>query len=682
MCYAPSNSVTIPDLNNVEKTQELDRKYTLLDLIGTGGMAEVYRAKLVGQQGFEKPLVIKQLLADVAGDREVVENFIDEAKLAAFLHHENIACVYDFGNMDGSYFIAMEYLFGKDLHSVMAKARSVQRPVSVPLALHIASQICSGMDYAHNLTDLEQKPLNIIHRDLTPHNVFLTYDGKVKIIDFGVAKAELFDNRTRAGVVKGKVSYMSPEQLVEADVDARSDIFSIGILLYEMISGVRMYQGDTATLIKKCINVIYRPLEEMVPGLDTKVYDILRNALQKEPDNRYQSCGDMLDDINEYFFSKGLRPNSKPVKELLLDLFQDDYEGELQRFTPGGTLQRKLTEEDLGEDDKTVFAENPFIETPKWYSHSGRYTLWAVLGIGFCVVILASVNMALDKRKRTEVAKTKQALEVAKVESVKVTQETKATEKRAPAVKQLAKPVINIKPLQIPVEVQVEKELDDEEIMKRAVGILIADGEKALAANRLTLPDGESARDYFNKVLDLEPDNVRAKEGLRIISERYAVFAAKKLAEGEKDEALEKIEKGLAVQPENEELLTMKTDIEQEEQERVDQLFDKATAAFQAGRYTTPADTSAYFYLREIEKIRPQSPLVQQGKLQIADKYDALGDKALQNMNLQKARQYTRAGLMVMPGHQGLLELQSDLQKSKPAIFMKGLSRSFRPLFD
>lgn len=666
----------------MEKTQELDRKYTLLDLIGTGGMAEVYRAKLVGQQGFEKPLVIKQLLAEVAGDREVVENFIDEAKLAAFLHHENIACVYDFGNMDGSYFIAMEYLFGKDLHSVMAKARNSQRPISVPLALYIASQICSGMDYAHNLVDLEQKPLNIIHRDLTPHNVFLTYDGKVKIIDFGVAKAELFDNRTRAGVVKGKVSYMSPEQLVEADVDARSDIFSIGILLYEMISGVRMYHGDTATLIKKCINVIYQPLEEVVPGLDAKVYDILRNALQKEPGNRYQSCGDMLDDINEYFFSKGLRPDSKPVKELLLELFQDDYDEELQRLSPGGTLHRKMTDEAFGEDDKTVFAENPFIQTPIWYSRFGRYTLWAVLGIGFCVVMLASVNMALDKRKQTEVENTGQVPKLAKAAEEGRAEEAKVVEKTTPAVKQLAKPVIHIKPLQIPVEVQVEKELDDEEIMKRAVGILIADGEKALAANRLTLPEGQSARDYFKKVLDLEPDNTRAKEGLRIISERYATFAAKKLEEGEKEEALERIEKGLAVQPESEKLLGLKSDIEQEEQDRVDQLFDKAMAAFLAERYTTPAENSAYFYLREIEKIRPQSPLIQQGKLQIADKYSALGDKALQNMNLQKARQYTSAGLMVMPGHQELLELQSDLQKSGPAIFMKGLSRSFRPLFD
>ena len=340
-------------MKDIDNTGQLSSKYTLLDLIGTGGMAEVYRAKLVGTRGFEKPLVIKQLLADVAGDGEVVANFIDEARLAALLQHENIACVYDFGEQEGHYFIAMEYLFGKDLHTTMAQAKGDRGTIGINQALFIAAQICAGMDYAHNLSDMRQQPLNIIHRDLTPHNVFLTYEGKIKIIDFGVAKAELFDNRTRAGVVKGKVTYMSPEQLVEGDVDSRSDIFSIGILLYEMLSGVRMYQGDTATLIRKCINVEHLPFEEVLPGEDPVIYKILGKALQKDKEKRYQSCGEMLDDINEYFFEQGVRPDNRMVKALLLELFQEDHDAEIQRLSPGDNSGKTTVSKVVLDDDKT-----------------------------------------------------------------------------------------------------------------------------------------------------------------------------------------------------------------------------------------------------------------------------------------------------------------------------------------
>lgn len=656
-------------MKDIDTTAQLSSKYTLLDLIGTGGMAEVYRAKLVGTGGFEKPLVIKKLLADMAGDVEVVENFIDEARLAALLQHENIACVYDFGEQDGSYFIAMEYLFGKDLHTTMAQAKADRGTLGVNQALFIAAQICAGMEYAHTLTDMQQQPLNIIHRDLTPHNVFLTYEGKIKIIDFGVAKAELFDNRTRAGVVKGKVTYMSPEQLVDGDVDPRSDIFSIGILLYEMLSGVRMYQGDTATLIRKCINVEHLPLEEVLPDEDPAIYRILSKALQKEKDNRYQSCGEMLDDINEYFFEQGVRPDNRMIKTLLLELFRPDYEGEIQRLSPEGETGGVAPV--LSEDDKTVFVESVYPQTRDWKSLVNRNSVIALFSVIFCVVTMAFVKMSFDRH-------------MAKEDPVAPVVE----EKQATVVLEMPKPedrpVVSIQPLQLPpsTEKEVSEELKDEEIMARAVEIFLEKAETALKENRLTQPPGDSAHAYYKKVLELEPDNILAKKGVDEIAARYAASASKKLQEADVEGARERIGKGLGVDAENEALLALQKRIFDDENAEVDALIKKAKTAFAARKFTTPEDDCAYLYYRKIEEIKPGSEVVRKGMQAIADIYAGMGDKALQNMNLSKARYYVALGLKVAPSHSGLMELEADLQKSKTAIFFKGLERSLRPIFN
>lgn len=657
-------------MKDTDNTANIGSKYTLLDLIGKGGMAEVFRAKLIGQRGFEKPLVIKQLLADVAGDAEVVTNFIDEARLAALLQHENIACIYDFGEQNGSYFIAMEYLFGKDLHNTIAQAKGQSGSIGVTLALYIASQICAGMDYAHNLTDFHQQPLHIIHRDLTPHNVFLTYEGKVKIIDFGVAKAELFDNRTRAGVVKGKVTYMSPEQLVEGDIDARSDIFSIGILLYEMLSGLRMYQGDTATLIRKCINVEYTPIEEVLPEIDSSVAEILAKALQKKKENRYQSCGEMLDDINDYFFRQGERPDNKVVKNLLLELFRSDYKSEIKRLSPGGAEDGVFQNVgSLEDDDKTVFIDNSERGAAHRLARYRGSTLWAVVSLLLSVVVIASINMIFDKR--------------AVVQEIALQSEEKPEVVLSKLPTKVQGPVVKLEPSPEPVEVTVEvnKEINDEDIMERAVEIFLEKAEKALQENKLTLPSESSAYAYYKKVLELDAENVIAEKGIENIAARYAAFAEKKISDGEVTAAKERINTGLKVMAANERLRALQKQITAKEQAEIDALLQKAKRAFAGKRYTTPSEDCAYRYYSDIEKIRPGSPIVKKGLMAIADRYASLGDTSLQNLNLKKTRVYVASGLKVVPDHPGLLELQADLQKSKPAIFFKGLGRSFRPLF-
>ena len=194
-------------------------------------MAEVYVGKITGDEGFEKLLVIKKILPHLTTEDDSVINFIDEAKIAALLQHENIIHVYDFGNIEDSYFIAMEFLFGKDFHLVIKKSSEIGLPIGLENILYIASKICDGLDYAHRLKNLQGEALNIIHRDISPQNIFVTYDGHVKIIDFGIAKTAAQSTKTQVGLVKGKLAYMSPEQAGSQVIDHRSDIFATGILI-------------------------------------------------------------------------------------------------------------------------------------------------------------------------------------------------------------------------------------------------------------------------------------------------------------------------------------------------------------------------------------------------------------------------------------------------------------------
>jgi serine/threonine protein kinase len=345
-------------------------QYVLLDQIGAGGVAEVYKCRLIGQRGFEKLIVLKKLNSQVAREPQIATIFIEEARLAALLEHENIATIYDFGEMDGSYFIAMEYLFGKDLHSVMRRAKEAGGAMDLEMALMVTSKICEGMEYAHTLKDLQHRPFNIIHRGITPHNVFVTYEGKVKIIDFGIARAVLLHNRTEAGVVKSNVSYMSPEQLAGGDIDNRSDIFSIAILLYEMLSGGRMYSGDTATLIRKCVEVEYEPLEELRPGLQPELYSLLRKGLEKDRNLRYQSCRELGEAIDDCLFSVARRASSQRLKEYIRVQFKDEFEAEKTRLfaeasgwgTPVPLMDADKTIVERMSISEAAFVDRPFLK--------------------------------------------------------------------------------------------------------------------------------------------------------------------------------------------------------------------------------------------------------------------------------------------------------------------------------
>src|SRR5688572_19714166 len=220
-------------------------KYLLLERISVGGMAEVFKAKSFGVEGFEKIIAIKRILPSMAEDADFIQMFIDEAKIAGQLSHANICQTFELGKTSESHFIAMEFIWGKDLLQIQNRFRKLRQQLPVAMSCFIAAKVCEGLDYAHRKKDPLGRPLNIIHRDVSPQNVLVSYEGECKLIDFGIAKAASRSSKTQAGVLKGKFGYMSPEQVRGLPLDRRSDIFAIGTLLYEMLTGERLFMGES-----------------------------------------------------------------------------------------------------------------------------------------------------------------------------------------------------------------------------------------------------------------------------------------------------------------------------------------------------------------------------------------------------------------------------------------------------
>ncbi|MGD2126788.1 MAG: protein kinase [Desulfobacteraceae bacterium] len=378
-------------------------KYLLLEKIAVGGMAELYRARIRGTQGFEKLVAIKKLLSHLTDEVELVNAFIDEAKLAALLQHQNIVNIFDFGSLEGTYFIAMEHLFGKDLRLIAEKSKEHGPPLSLQHALYITSKICQGLDYAHNLKDFQGNPLNIIHRDISPQNILITYDGEVKIVDFGIAKAAGQNTKTRDGVIKGKVSYMSPEQASGETIDNRSDIFSTGILLYEVVTGKRMFEGDSLQALAQVRDAKFEPPESAAPDLSAKLYEILHRALAKQPDQRYQSAGEMLSDLEEYMYQEDLRPTARGLAQYMKGLFGQDILDE-ERFMRE-TMQINLLGDSVAEAEtqhpKKVLEKTRMITLTEIKTSLKKRKLWYVSLTGVTLVLLGSIFFLSYKNKPT-----------------------------------------------------------------------------------------------------------------------------------------------------------------------------------------------------------------------------------------------------------------------------------------
>jgi serine/threonine protein kinase len=308
-------------------------KYLLLDRISVGGMAEVFKAKSYGVEGFEKIIAIKRILPTMGEDRDFIKMFIDEAKIAGQLAHANICQIFELGRIDGSHFIAMEYIWGKDLLQIQNRLRKLKQPMPVPMACFVIAKVLEGLDYAHRKRDPLGRPLEIVHRDCSPQNVLVSYEGEVKVIDFGIAKATSRNSRTMAGVLKGKFGYMSPEQVRGLPLDRRSDIFALGTMLYECLTSERLFQGETDfSTLEKVRNVDIRPPREINPMIPVAVEAVIMKALAKDVEERYQWCSEMLADLQAFLMSQDVVFKAKSLSSWLKDMFAGEIDRERQQL--------------------------------------------------------------------------------------------------------------------------------------------------------------------------------------------------------------------------------------------------------------------------------------------------------------------------------------------------------------
>ncbi|GAB4306361.1 MAG: hypothetical protein Kow0090_21590 [Myxococcota bacterium] len=302
-------------------------KYQLLGKIAQGGMAQILLARAQGVSGFEKLVVIKRILPQYSQDQEFIRMFIDEAKIAAQLNHQNICHIYDLGAVGEYYFIAMEYIEGRDVHSIIRYARKRKKYAKKSSVVFVLSEVCKGLSYAHNRKDADGRPLGLIHRDISPSNILISFDGDVKIVDFGIARASKKSSNTEAGIIKGKFSYLSTEQANGKEIDKRSDIFSLGAVMYEMFTGERLFNGkDDLTTLKMVQQCELPDFDKLDYQFDDDLLRILKKALAKNPDDRYQDASEMQSDLVTYLNRKYPGYTSQKLAEYMRDLFKTDLE--------------------------------------------------------------------------------------------------------------------------------------------------------------------------------------------------------------------------------------------------------------------------------------------------------------------------------------------------------------------
>ncbi len=281
-------------------------KYYLLERINVGGMAEVFKAKAFGVEGFERLLAVKRILPNIAEDEEFITMFIDEAKIAVQLNHANIAQIFDLGKVDDSYFIALEFIHGKDVRGIFDRCRASGENMPIAQACFIIMKVCEGLDYAHNKRDAAGREIGLVHRDVSPQNVLISYEGEVKVIDFGIAKAAGKASKTQAGILKGKFGYMSPEQVRGLPLNRGSDIFSVGIVLYELLTGERLFIGESDfSTLEKVRNVEILPPSTYNRKIPEELERIVLNTLAKDPEDRYQHAIDLHDELQAFMYTAG-----------------------------------------------------------------------------------------------------------------------------------------------------------------------------------------------------------------------------------------------------------------------------------------------------------------------------------------------------------------------------------------
>ena len=355
-------------------------RYALLEKIGSGGMAEIHRAKTFGAAGFEKEYAIKLIIPSLVDDTEFVDMFINEAKIVVNLYHANIVQVFDLGEIDDQYYIAMEYVHGKDLLDILA--RCAKRGVKIPLnmVLFVTMEMLKGLNFAHQAKDPYGEDLNIIHRDISPSNILISYAGDVKVGDFGVAKAAIQRSLSDNDTLKGKVGYMSPEQVMGQPIDHRSDIFSAGIVLFEALSMSRLFVGDSD--LDVMLKVRDADIEEAFDRIEStpdELKSIVRRALRKDPDERFQTAGDFYQALVDFTYQRDIKVTGNDLSNLMNRLFAEEIEEEkARRREDPKTPPPEIVTEQAG---APAAPEGPSDSEPAQQSSSGQGIIRPASGV-------------------------------------------------------------------------------------------------------------------------------------------------------------------------------------------------------------------------------------------------------------------------------------------------------------
>lgn len=336
-------------------------KYCLLERVSVGGMAEVFRARPFNQPGLRRFVAVKRILPNLADDDEFVSMFVDEAKIAVQLNHRNVCQIYELGRLNNSFYIVMEYIAGRNLLQLQNYFRSEKRIMSVTQAAFLTTRICDGLDYSHRKTGDDGRPLQIIHRDVSPQNILISFDGEVKVIDFGIARAATRNEQTQVGVLKGKFGYMSPEQVDGLEIDRRSDVFAVGVLLWEMLTARRLFHGEsdyaTLDLVRACeIEPPSARNKRVPPELDA----IVMRALERDRDKRYQWASELAADLRG--FLDPIKPpyTERTLSQWMIAAWREDHDAEqrkfdeFSRFVTTDDVIRHLEEEDVEELDEEL----------------------------------------------------------------------------------------------------------------------------------------------------------------------------------------------------------------------------------------------------------------------------------------------------------------------------------------
>ncbi|MDI7269433.1 MAG: serine/threonine-protein kinase, partial [Myxococcota bacterium] len=320
-----------------ERFMEYQRfgKHVLLERIAAGGMAEIFKAKSFGVEGFEKIVAIKRILPHVANDRAFIEMFINEAKILSALSHSSICQIFELGEIDGAFFISMEYISGKSLQTVLQLFRKHGRTMPLTMAAFVTSRVCEGLDYVYHKVGLGGRPLHVVHRDVSPHNILASYEGGVKLIDFGIARGKApgtDQTDTRSQQFEGKFDYMAPEQASGETVDHRSDVFSIGVCLYELVTNRHPFTGSTEfNTLENIRKATPPPPSSINPDVTSDLDEVVLKAIEKHPSKRWPRTTDMMEALQRFIVTKPPLFNATSLAQFMKRTFARDIDEERRK---------------------------------------------------------------------------------------------------------------------------------------------------------------------------------------------------------------------------------------------------------------------------------------------------------------------------------------------------------------